>query len=267
MILYIVFALIFIGCFIFYATLTRDQRYAKLVYHIDYPSDTLFSEKEFSNYIAIHCLSIIGKSIDSVNLSSFEKQIEQYPYISNADVINNRGTLLIKATQEKIIVKLFNRSGDSFFLAASGKLVPKTRSAAGRLVIANGYINDKYVARHFVGSEDTLGIRKLKAKHSPLYTIWKIAIFMETDSFWQAQIGQIYVNEQQEIELIPTVGDHLILFGNIMFDEDADAIIKQRLTNLKSLYTEGFKITGWDRYDVINLKYGMEIPCKKSSKP
>ena len=93
--------------------------------------------------------------------------------------------------------------------------------------------------------------------------VWKMVCFIENDPFWKAQISQIYVNEGQNLELIPTIGEHVILFGNVAFADDIDEAIRQRFENLKNLYVNGFKITGWDKYQSINLKHGTEIPCER----
>jgi cell division protein FtsQ len=263
-VIYILFGIIFIACFVFYAILSKEQKYKKIVYNIEYPSDTLFTEKEFDKYVSKVYSSIIGNSFDSVNLSELEKKIEKYPYISNADVINNRGTMLIKATQDKIIAKIFNNRNEQFLLAESGKLVPKTKNTAGRIIAVNGYISKRYVENYFVYKEDTPD-NKNKSKYSPLNVVWRMAIFIEQDPFWKAQISQIYINEKQEVELIPTIGNHVVLFGSINFKEDMDLTVKQRMNNLKHLYIDGFKITGWNRYKSINLKYGTEIPCRKKN--
>lgn len=258
-IFYVVFAVLFVACFVFYALSSGDKKYGKIKYQIEYPSDTLFSEAEFSRYIATVYPSIIGKVFDSVNLSAFEKKVEKYPYISDADVINNRGTLVVKAVQEKIIAKVFNNKDQWFLLAESGKLVPKSKNNAGRIIVINGNISQSYIKDSIIYASDRQG----KTKYFPLHIAWKIACFIEKDPFWKAQIGQIYINDSQEIELVPTVGEHVVLFGSIYKHENMEEVIEEKFDNLKSLYIEGFKITGWDKYKTINLKYGTEIPCEK----
>ena len=265
-IIYSLFAVVFIACFVFYSILSKGKKYTEIVYEIEYPSDTLFTEQEFNQYVKKVHSQVIGKLIDSVNLSLFEKKIETFPYISNADVINNRGTLLIKAEQEKIIAKIFNSKDEQFYLAKSGKLVPKSKNTAGRILIVNGYIQKQYAENQYVykvEKKKNEEKNKEKTNYSTLFVVWKIACFIENDPFWKAQISQIYINSHQEIELIPTVGEHVILFGTVSSSEDIDKSIKQKFNNLGYIYTDGFKITGWDKYKSINLKYGMEIPCER----
>jgi cell division protein FtsQ len=263
-VIYMIFGVVFIACFVFYGILSREQRYDKIVYKIEYPSDTLFTEEEFDKYVSKIYPSIIGNPFDSVNLSILEKKIEKYPYISNADVINNRGTLVIKATQDKIIAKIFNLKNEQYFLAESGKLVPKTKNTAGRIIVVNGNINRRYSNNYFVYKEDT-SKNKSRSKHAVLNLVWRIAVFIDRNPFWKAQISQIYINDKQELELVPTIGEHVVLFGSVDIDENMDNVIKQRFENLKHLYTDGFKITGWNKYQSVNLKYGTEIPCKKKN--
>jgi len=262
-IIYSLFAVVFVACFVFYSILSKGKTYKNMVFDIEYPSDTLFTEAEFSQYVAKVHPSIIGKLIDSVNLSIFEREIETFPYISNADVINNRGTLIIKAQQEKIIAKIFNKKNEQFYLAESGKLVPKSKNTAGRLIVINGNIDNQYVNNYFVCKENDFEKNKGKIKYSTLCIVWKMAYFIENDPFWKAQISQIYVNEKHELELIPTIGEHVVLFGNITSAENIDETIKQRFDNLRNLYVNGFKITGWDKYKSVNLKHGTEVPCER----
>jgi cell division protein FtsQ len=263
-IIYSIFALVFIACFVFYSILSKDKKYTDIIYHIEYPSDTLFTEKEFSQFVEKNCPRIIGKPIDSIDLQKLERKIETYPYISNADVINNKGKLIIKATQEKIIAKVFNSKNEQFYFADNGKLVPKSKNTAGRILVINGYIKERYSENYSVKNNFLA-----KNKDSILYIVWKMACFIENDPFWKAQITQIYVNESQELELIPTIGEQVILFGKVALTNNIDKVIKHKFNNLSSLYINGFKITGWDKYQSINHKDGTEIPCeiKSSQKP
>ena len=264
-IIYIVFILVLVGCFVAYALLSRGQKYEEIIYHIEYPSDTLFTEAELAQYVKTNCVSVIGKSLDSVPLTALEKIVDDYPYLENADVINNRGTLIIKARQEKIVAKVYNVNNAAFLLAQSGKLVPLSNKTAGRIVVANGDIRYKYTAQSRVQDNvDSLPTKTNVTKyHNTLYMVWKIACFIENDPFWKAQIGQIFVNEKQEIELVPTVGEHVVLFGRLRLHEDVDNMIAEKFNNLIYIYTKGFKITGWDKYKTVDLRFGTEIPCER----
>ena len=83
-----------------------------------------------------------------------------------------------------------------------------------------------------------------------------MALFIDDNPFWKKQIEQLYVNSKQEYELIPRVGAHLILLG------EADEFDRQ-LDQLWAFYQQGLNNVGWNRYEIINLKFRNQIVCTK----
>jgi cell division protein FtsQ len=57
-----------------------------------------------------------------------------------------------------------------------------------------------------------------------------------------------------ELKLIPAVGEHTILLGKI---ENYNYV--EKLDKLKIFYDNGLSKTGWDKYSVINLKYDHQV--------
>ena len=43
--------------------------------------------------------------------------------------------------------------------------------------------------------------------------LYKFGVFLQKNSFWNAQIEQIHVLPGRNIELVPRVGDHIIYLG------------------------------------------------------
>ncbi|MEI7504622.1 MAG: hypothetical protein WCJ61_15195, partial [Paludibacter sp.] len=80
--------------------------------------------------------------------------------------------------------------------------------------------------------------------------------FLEENPFWNAQIEQINVRDDLKIELVPRVGDAIILLGKL------DNYVA-KLKKLNRLYTEGFKVIGWNRYKIIDLEYKDQVVCTK----
>jgi cell division protein FtsQ len=121
--------------------------------------------------------------------------------------------------------------------------------------VANGYITEPFR----IGQ--TLNIFEIRHDSLPraqrtIYDVYTLARFISGDSFWKAQIEQIYVNNQFEIELIPRVGSHIIEIGTA-------ENIEEKFENLKLLYLEGFNKIGWNQYERINLKYKNQVVCTK----
>jgi cell division protein FtsQ len=258
---------ILLGVIVSYFFSMNAERYQKIEYKIEYPSDTLFLQSDLAAYIDRSCPRILGRLIDSVNLTAFERQVEKYPYLESADVINARGTLMIKAVQHKILGRVYNQHNEQFYIAQNGKLVPFNSCSPGRVVIVNGYISDKYSPKTHLATIDTKNKKwhtppPLSA-HSTLYAIWKILQYIDRDDFWRAEIGQIYVNSKQEICLAPIVGNHIVTFGRLDLYQMPEEDIKTRFNHLKDVYQQGFPLKGWDTYDYINLSFGTEVPCRQ----
>jgi cell division protein FtsQ len=77
---------------------------------------------------------------------------------------------------------------------------------------------------------------------------------LRENSFWNAQIEQINVLKDNDIELIPRVGDHIIYLGKIDNFEE-------KLKRLMIFYKDGLNKIGWNKYKRINLEYDNQIIC------
>ena len=86
--------------------------------------------------------------------------------------------------------------------------------------------------------------------------IYKMALFIEEDPFWKAQVEQIWVDKDGEYKLTPRVGSHAIILG------DADDL-EGKFRKLYALYTHALNNLGWNRYTQINLKYKNQIVCTR----
>ena len=79
--------------------------------------------------------------------------------------------------------------------------------------------------------------------------------WLDDHSFWFAQIEQINVLPNKEIELVPRVGGHTILLGRL---EDYDS----KLEKLQVFYDEGLSMIGWVPYREIDLRFKGQIVCR-----
>ena len=70
------------------------------------------------------------------------------------------------------------------------------------------------------------------------------------------QVEQIYINSEREFELIPRIGNQLIIFGDIDNYE-------YKFGKLKSFYLKTLPYVGWNTYNEINIQYSNQIICKK----
>jgi cell division protein FtsQ len=92
-------------------------------------------------------------------------------------------------------------------------------------------------------------------KNSILKDIYYLVNHVSGDDFWSAQIDQIYVDGNNEIDLIPRVGNHKIRLGTV-------ENLEGKLRNLETFYDDVLPVVGWNKYSLINLEYKDQIVCK-----
>lgn len=199
---------------------------------------------------------LLGYSIDSVNTARIEDLIYEHPSIKRAEVYTTiRGVLKVDIEQRNPILRIINYNGESYYIDEEGALMPLSDQYSAHVLIANGNINEPYALRYTksileLEEEDEMG-RKFMLKD--LYTLAK---FIYQNEFWKSQIEQVYVNRDNDIELVPKVGPHVILFGDV-----SDYELKFR--KLEALYKQGLAREGWNKYKKINLKYKQQVICTK----
>ena len=198
---------------------------------------------------------LLGYPIDSINLDNLEDLINHNPSIKKSEVYRTiRGVLKIDIEQRTPIVRIINYNDESYYIDEQGALMPLSKNYTARVLVASGDIDESYALNY---STDILSSSKndeLK-RQCVLCDIYHIAKFICNDKFWDSQIEQIYV-KNNEYELIPRIGSQIILFGDI---ED----FNKKFFKLKALYQQGFSKVGWNKYKSINLKYSNQIICTK----
>jgi cell division protein FtsQ len=125
-----------------------------------------------------------------------------------------------------------------------------------KVLIVNGVIAEPYIKRYTYSISD-IGKDSLLNATSILDEVFAMANYINADKFWSAQIQQIYINKDRDMELVPMAGDQKIIFGDtIAMDE--------KFKKLLTFYQQGLNTTGWwDKYSVINLKFKNQIVCTK----
>jgi len=93
-------------------------------------------------------------------------------------------------------------------------------------------------------------------KKTILRDIFYLVDYIRKNNFWSAQIDQIYVDNYDEIDLVPRVGNLMVHLGTIDNFEG-------KLKNLEVFYKEVLPEVGWNKYSIINLEYKDQIVCKK----
>lgn len=192
--------------------------------------------EDIKKYVIEKGLDPTGKQLKDINTNAIEEAILTNQLIKKADVfITNNGGIKAAIEERKPVLRIISSTGENYYIDNEGNKMPLSRRFTAYLPIATGAIKEAFAK-------------------SDLYNF---ALFLHNDKFWNAQIEQIVVLPNQDIKLIPRVGDHQIILGNL-----GDGY-EERLDKLMTFYQNGLNETGWNKYSVINLKFDKQVVCTR----
>ena len=181
-----------------------------------------------------------GKPTLSFDLSSMEKRISANSWVADVELFfDNDRVLQVQVEEREPIARLFTRAGSSWYLDSSGKYLPLTPR--------------KPPVKHpvFTGMPEKL--KPVQSADSSLLSHVKaISSVLHQDEFWSAQITQVDVTPENEFELVPLVGRHIILFGN-------GTSCEKKFSRLAIFYRNVLARTGFDYYSAINVKFDHQV--------
>ena len=142
-----------------------------------------------------------------------QKILEARAALESTATVGADGVVNINVKQRVPIIRIYNWNDESYYIDEEAKIMPLSDKYSARVLVANGYINEPF-SRRYMYTMDDISEHPFARTHSILDDLYSIAKFIEADDFWKAQVKQLYVNEERDIELIPTAGDHKIIFGD-----------------------------------------------------
>jgi cell division protein FtsQ len=225
--------------------------------HIDYGNaDTLVTESDIYTIVKQTGNLLHGQTFGYINSEKIERNIRKQPYVAKANVfLTIDGVAEIKIIQRQPILRIFNHKGESFYLDGIGNLLPLNPDFSARVMIANGFIPEPF-SRSDNYLQDSIIAKDSIQYNSVMSNLFQLSNFIMQDPFLKALVTEIYVEQNGEFELIPRFDDQVILFGNVENMED-------KFHRLRIFYKQGLNITGWNRYNVINIKYKNQVVCSK----
>ena len=207
-------------------------------------SNNFFVDKKdiLNSITAMEETNPVGKTIGSFNLRKMERELEKDVWIKSAELFfDNNETLQVIVQEREPIARVFTSTGTTFYIDEELAMLPLSEKFSARLPVFTNFPSDKKVLT--------------KADSSLLRGIKTISLAIQKDSFSMAIIEQVDITAQRNFEMIPKIGNQLIVFGDAT---DADA----KLGKLKVFYKEIMVKAGWNNYSVINVQYKNQVVAK-----
>lgn len=185
----------------------------------------------------------VGKTIGTFNLKQLELQLEKDVWIKSAELFFDNNEMLQVTVQEREpIARVFTTSGTTFYIDEELAMLPLSEKFSARLPVFTNFPSAKKV----LAKMDSVLLAGIKT----------ISLAIQKDSFSMAMIDQVDITPQRSFEMIPKIGNQLIVFGDA-----ADAEIK--LSKLKIFYKEIMVKAGWNKYSVINVQFKNQVVAKR----
>lgn len=196
------------------------------------------TSKEIYHLLESRNLNMVGQTMRDIDIDRVAREIQKNQYVDRVDCYKTLdGNIKISVWQRTPIVHVM--TDDNYYLDNEFHKMPFVPGYSTYVPIVSGTVSPAYIQEK----------------------LFPFIRFLQKNEFWNAQIVQIYVNNDSTVELAPRVGDYIINLGPIDRYE-------QKLDKLMTLYTKAFNKIGWNRYSYIDLQYRDRVVCtKKGNEP
>ena len=189
--------------------------------------------KKLNTYLGF---DVEAANINDLNLVELEHLIKSDDRIKEVEVfVDGAERVHIEIVQRKPVLRVLTDNA-SYYIDEEGKKIERIQGRAIRVPVATGELsnyNELFMTEEYTGT---------------LKEVFELSLKLKEDKFLGALIEQIYVNELDEMVLIPKLGDEDLVFGGI---EDAD----EKLNNIKDFYVHGMPKSGWNKFHTLTFKY------------
>jgi cell division protein FtsQ len=182
-----------------------------------------------------HNINPIGKPIDEVHTEILEEELVRNPLIDRVECYKTiGGDIAVEVYQRIPVLRVLPASAGDYYVDDKGTVMPPDTKCAARLPVVTGRVNEAFATGE----------------------LYRFALFLQRNDFWGAQIEQINVLRDSNVELVPRVGNHIIYLGQL-------ADYPRKLERTKLFYEKVLNRVGWEKYSRINVEFPNQIVCTR----
>lgn len=230
------------GCVVLVLSASKvqdEERLRDVFLKVENENKYQFINKEdlLKSIIRKHHLVSGKTALKAIHLKAIEQQVYEDPWAASVQVyIDNQRMLHINVKQYLPAARVFFENGESYYITNSLKLLPTIEQFTyyTHIVTNVPWFNN-----------DSMNLVTRAQVLAMIRTI-------ERDSFWSAQVEQISMTPDLEFELYPVLGTHKILFGDT-------TMATRKLENLFAFYKRVLNKIGWDKYELLDVRYKDQI--------
>jgi cell division protein FtsQ len=177
-------------------------------------------------------------------LRKIEQLIENIPQVSDASAfVDDNSILRVEVEQRVPVARVYAISGESYYVDEAGFKFPLSPVNTVKVPVITGNIREEGKKVEPIRTQNLENAVSVQKK-------------LQNNTLWRSMIGQIHVNEKNEIELVPRLGQAIVLLGS---PDGMD----EKMKKLEVFFAEVIGKEGWDKYKVINIMYKDQVVCLK----
>jgi len=187
-------------------------------------------------------VDILNTPVSKIDVRGIEKAIKADPWVADAQVyIDVDRVMHMYVTQRVPVARLFGQDGNSYYLDSTLHAMPLSENYTYYTTI---------VTNAPEMNSDSAGM-VLKSK------IVKMVRTIQADKFWNAQVSQVLIDSVGMFEFVPVLGNQRIRFGDT-------TNAAEKLNNLVVFYKNVLNRIGWDKYDVLDVRFNNQVVASPS---
>ena len=214
----------------------------------DEATNGFINSREIKSRLEKSFLYPLNKPMRYVDARKIEETLRTSPFVKTAECYKTQNGLVnISITQRMPLVRIKAANGEDYYLDDNDCVMPNSHYTS-YLIIATGNISRSFATTYI----------------SPL------SKSLMQSELWKNQIEQINVLPDKTIELVPRVGNHVVVLGQLPEAKNKadtapliDDFLTRKLDRLEKFYKYRLSQAGWNKYSSISLEYDNQIICKK----
>ena len=172
-------------------------------------------------------------SKDSISLSRIEQEIDKNTYVEKSQVYMKIGQELNVDIKQKEPIARVITSDSIFYLDKNSNFMSLSKLKSSNVPLIFGF-----------------------SEYSDLKYLTEISLMIKKDDFLNKNISQIYIKDDQKIDLKIRGNNTIIEFGN-------NNRLKNKIQNLKAFYNRAISKNEIDKYKKINLRFENQVVVVK----
>ena len=226
----LVLSLIFSIGVLYASNLKNNSRIINKIHVKITPNSSYFiSADSIQNSINKYILT----SKDSISLSRIEQEIDKNTYVEKSQVYMKIGQELNVDIKQKEPIARVITSDSIFYLDKNSNFMSLSKLKSSNVPLIFGF-----------------------SEYSDLKYLTEISLMIKNDDFLNKNISQIYIKDDQKIDLKMRGNNTIIQFGN-------NNRLKNKTQNLKAFYNRAISKNEIDKYKKINLQFENQVVVVK----